>query len=87
ALRELGDRASAGTRQAMIASSDQLREALKAGLIERIQAAMAEVQKTSYAFGEEIYAKTGTSPQSQAYEAERQAGTGEVIEAEFKEKS
>ena len=84
-LKEHGDKVSPDTRSRLDQALERLREAVKSGLVDRMSPAMEEVQQISYEFGQQIYAKTGSNPQAQSYQAEKQAGEGEVIEAEFKD--
>ncbi|MBU6428887.1 MAG: molecular chaperone DnaK, partial [Cyanobacteria bacterium REEB65] len=82
-LKDLGDKVEPTTRQAVEASLTDLREALSGGLVDRMQSAMERLQQASYALGQQVYAKAGVNPQAEAYRAEQQAGSGEVIEAQF----
>ncbi len=85
-LADLGDKVDSTTRQPVEAALGELQEALEGGLTERIQAAVERLQQASLALGQQVYARTGASPQADPYRAGQQAGSGEVIEAEFEEK-
>ncbi|MBM3267586.1 MAG: molecular chaperone DnaK [Candidatus Sericytochromatia bacterium] len=84
-LRDHGEIVDPASRDRLTQALADLRDAINGGLVERMQPAMDHLQRVAYEFGEKVYAKTGANPQAQAYQAEKQAGEGEVIEAEFKE--
>jgi len=95
ALKEYGDKVSAGDRDAIQNKVNELKEALKGDDVDRIKKLMEELSKVSQKLGEEMYkaqqaasaaqqqgaGQPGTEQQAEPEKARE----GEVIDAEFKE--
>jgi len=85
ALRELGDKVPANDREKIEKAITELREAIKGDDIEKIKRLTEEVQQTSYALSQQLYA--------QQAEPQTEGGTGDdggeeegdVVEGEFRE--
>ncbi|HET6781655.1 MAG TPA: molecular chaperone DnaK [bacterium] len=88
-LKEAGDKVSSDERQSLETKLTALKEALGSDDVERINAAINELQQASYKLAEAMYAKTAASGGGASPGPESQGPAGEgksedVIDADYK---
>ena len=88
-LKEAGDKVSSDERQTVEAKLNALKEALGSDDVERINAAINELQQASYKLAEAMYAKTaaggsGASPGPESPGPAGESPSEDVIDADYK---
>ena len=85
ALHELGDKVPANDREKIEKAITELREAIKGDDIEKIKRLTEEVQQTSYALSQQLYAQQA-EPQAEGGDGgDGGEEEGDVVEGEFRE--
>ena len=88
-LKEAGDKVSSDERQTVEAKLNALKEALGSDDVERINAAINELQQASYKLAEAMYAKTaaggsGAPPGPEPHGPAGESPSEDVIDADYK---
>jgi molecular chaperone DnaK len=87
-LREVGDKVPADERAKVEQALSELKDAVKAGNLDRIKRATDALQQASYKMGEEMYKRTtagaGAGAGTGSQGGGGQGGGDDVIDAEFK---
>ena len=85
ALRELGDKVPANDREKIEKAITELREAIKGDDIEKIKRLTEEVQQTSYALSQQLYAQQAEPQTEGGIGGDGGEEEGDVVEGEFRE--
>jgi len=85
ALRELGDKVPANDREKIEKAITELREAIKGDDITKIKRLTEEVQQTSYALSQQLYAQQAEPQTEGGVGGDGGEEEGDVVEGEFRE--